>query len=336
MKVVALLLSTLCLLDAKVSWKSALNQKLNWYGSPEARELAKKVMLYQRNNGGWPKNQDFSRAIDTVGLKELTQQRSNLKDTTFDNGATYTPLKFLTRVWQVQPSLEIETSLHRGIAFLLTSQYDNGGWPQRPYSSGYGLHITYNDGAMIGVMSFLRDLKKDSITFLREDEKSSIMKALNLGLDCILQTQIYINGKPTVWCAQHDARTLLPAKARSYEHPSLSGAESAGIVRYLMEIKKPSSKVLKSINGAITWFREKQINGIKVIKKDGDKTIVKDKNSPPLWARFSDLKTGQPIFSGRDGIIKSSIKEIEAERRNGYAWYIRSPRSILKDYDRDR
>ena len=119
------------------------------------------------DNGGWPKNQDFSRKIDTADLKELTQQRSNLKDTTIDNGATYTPLKYLTRVWQAQASPGLEASLHRGIAFLLRSQYNNGGWPQRPRSSGYGLHITYNDGAMIGVMSFLRDLEKDPITFLK-------------------------------------------------------------------------------------------------------------------------------------------------------------------------
>ena len=336
MKVIALLLSTLCLLDAKVSWKSALNQKLNWYASPEARELAKKVILYQRDNGGWPKNQDFSRKIDTADLKELTQQRSNLKDTTIDNGATYTPLKYLTRVWQAQASPGLEASLHRGIAFLLRSQYNNGGWPQRPHSSGYGLHITYNDGAMIGVMSFLRDLEKDPITFLREDEKSSIMNALNLGLNCILQTQIYIHRKPTVWCAQHDAKTLLPAQARSYEHPSFSGAESAGIVKYLMEIQEPSNEVLESISGAITWFRQKQINGIRIIKKDGDKTIIQDDNAPPLWPRFSDLQTGKPIFSGRDGIIKSSITEIEAERRNGYAWYVGNPRSILNDHDHDR
>jgi PelA/Pel-15E family pectate lyase len=171
MKVITFLFATLCLLDAKVSWKSVLKQKSDWYGSAEARKLADKVMLYQRNNGGWPKNQDFSKKIDTDDLKELTKQRSNLKDTTIDNGATYTPLKFLTRVWQAQASPGLEASLHRGIAFLLTSQYNNGGWPQRPRSSGYGLHITYNDGAMIGVMSFLRDLEKDPITFLRKGRK---------------------------------------------------------------------------------------------------------------------------------------------------------------------
>jgi hypothetical protein len=27
-----------------------------------------------------------------------------------------------------------------------------------------------------------------------------------------------------------------------------------------------------------------------------------------------------PIFSGRDGVIKRTLPEIEEERRNGYAW----------------
>jgi pectinesterase len=327
-----LLLSTFSLLNAKVSWKSALKQKADWYHSEEARDLAAKVILYQRSNGGWPKNQDFSINLDQDELKSLAKKRKDPKETTIDNGATYTPLKFLTRVWQTHHDPVIESSLHRGLAFLLKSQYPNGGWPQRPHTSGYGLHITYNDNAMIGVMTYLRNLVEDSPDFLKDEEEASIKKALKLGLDCILKTQIRVDGKPTVWCAQYDAKTLLPAKARSYEHPSFSGAESAGIVRYLMEIKDPSPKIRQSIDGAVAWFRAHQITGIRIVKKDGDKTVIKDRNAPPLWARFSDLKSGKPIFSGRDGIIKSSITEIEAERRNGYAWYVGHPRTILKDY----
>ena len=78
MKVITFLFATLCLLDAKVSWKSVLKQKSDWYGSAEARKLADKVMLYQRNNGGWPKNQDLSKKIETDDLKESTNQRRNL------------------------------------------------------------------------------------------------------------------------------------------------------------------------------------------------------------------------------------------------------------------
>lgn len=99
-----------------------------------------------------------------------------------------------------------------------------------------------------------------------------------------------------------------------------------------MEIKNPSPEVRQAIEGSVSWFRTHQITGIRVIKRDGNRSIVKDENAPPVWARFSDLKTGKPIFSGRDGIIKSSFDEIEAERRNGYAWYVGNPRSILEDY----
>ena len=332
MRHILLFLSTLCLLEAKTTWKSALKQKEDWYGSAEAHELAEKVMLYQKSNGGWPKNTDFSSDLDLDGLKRLAEQRGDLKEATIDNGATYTPLKFLTQVWQAKPDSEIESSLHRGLSFLLKSQYPNGGWPQRPNHSGYSLHITYNDGAMIGVMTYLRDLFEKLPTFLMDQEKAAIKNALSKGLDCILKTQIRIDGNPTVWCAQHDAITLLPAKARSYEHPSFSGGESAGIVKYLMEIKNPSPEVSQAIEGSVSWFRTHQITGIRIIKRDGNRFIVKDENAPPVWARFSDLKTGKPIFSGRDGIIKSSFDEIEAERRNGYAWYVGNPRSILEDY----
>ena len=40
----------------------------------------------------------------------------------------------------------------------------------------------------------------------------------------------------------------------------------------------------------------------------------------------------KPIFIGRDAVIKYDVSQIEAERRNGYAWYVDSPRSLLEDY----
>ena len=59
--------------------------------------------------------------------------------------------------------------------------------------------------------------------------------------------------------------------------------------------------------------------------------VAKDKNAPPIWARFYKMETMKPIFIGRDSIIKYDVSEIEAERRNGYAWYVEGPRSLLHD-----
>ena len=52
-----------------------------------------------------------------------------------------------------------------------------------------------------------------------------------------------------------------------------------------------------------------------------------------MWARFYEIETNQPIFSGRDGVKKYSLAEIEYERRNGYAWLGYWPETLLaKDY----
>jgi len=63
------------------------------------------------------------------------------------------------------------------------------------------------------------------------------------------------------------------------------------------------------------------VTGFRIETHDGDRVVVPDPNAPPLWARFYDLKTGRPLFTGRDGIPRENLADIELERRTGYAWY---------------
>ena len=48
-----------------------------------------------------------------------------------------------------------------------------------------------------------------------------------------------------------------------------------------------------------------------------------------VWARFYEIGTNRPIYSGRDGVIKSSVLDIEDERRLGYAWLGTWPQALL-------
>ncbi len=48
--------------------------------------------------------------------------------------------------------------------------------------------------------------------------------------------------------------------------------------------------------------------------------VIEDAFAPPIWARFYEIVTNQPIFCSRDGIPKETIAEISYERRNGYSW----------------
>jgi PelA/Pel-15E family pectate lyase len=61
--------------------------------------------------------------------------------------------------------------------------------------------------------------------------------------------------------------------------------------------------------------------------------VLVPNSSSTVWARFYDIKTNEPIFAGRDAVIKKKLGEIEVERRTGYAYYGAWPQKLLdKDY----
>lgn len=144
----------------------------------------------------------------------------------------------------------------------------------------------------------------------------------------------------TVWCAQHHESTFAPADARAFESASLSGGESVGIVRFLMGIDKPSAQVAGAIQSAAAWFDATKISGLQVLgrpapgtPKGTDTVAIADADAPPIWARFYEIGSNRPLFTGRDGVRKYQLSDIEYERRNGYAYYVRTPQKLLRqDY----
>lgn len=326
----------------KMKWKKVSNgMPSEWYGSEEAQLAAENILIYQKDAGGWQKNRNFHREISESKKSDIIKSKSNV-GATFDNGATIRELRFLARIYSNHKDERYKQAFEKGLEYILISQYENGGWPQfYPYKGGYANHITYNDNAMVNVMEFLKDVFSDNKEFvslqINSELKAKAIKAFDKGLECILKTQIVVDGKPTVWCAQHDEITLAPAKARSYELESFSGAESVGIVLLLMDIEKPSEEIIAAVNGAVEWFEDNKLEGIKLEKiknEDGkrDRIVVEDTTAPPLWGRFYDLETGKPFFCSRDGIKKNTLAEISHNRRNSYSWYTDSPGEVLKQY----
>jgi PelA/Pel-15E family pectate lyase len=303
-----------------IAWNDAQKKPDEWYASAEALRIADNLLLYQRNSGGWPKNIDMAKPLSDSARDALLRQK-NETDSTIDNGATYTQLSFLARVYTAQHQDRHREAFVKGLDYLLKAQYPNGGWPQfYPNLSGYYKHITFNDGAMIGVMKLLRDVAaaKSSYAFVDEARRANAAKAVEKGIDCILKTQLIVNGRRTVWCAQYDELTLAPAPARKYEVVSLSGGESVDIVRFLMSIKNPSRAVVDAVESAVAWFRQSQLT---------------NPQGGPIWARFYEIGSNRPIFVGRDGVVKYNIAEIDEERRTGYRWYVDDAAKLLsQDY----
>ena len=231
----------------------------------------------------------------------------------------------------------------KGVDFVLAAQYANGGWPQAfPNPRGYSAHITFNDGAMTGALGMMQQiaLRDADFVFVDDARRAKAADAVKRGIECILKCQIVVRRRPTAWCAQHDEKTLAPRPARTYEKVSISGSESVGVVRFLMSLDKPSPRVIAAVQGAVAWFDRAKITGIRQVTKAApslprgiDKVIVTDPSAPPIWARFYQIGTNKPIFCGRDGKIKATLAEIEAERRTGYSWYGAYPAGLLsRDY----
>ena len=325
-------------LSAAVSWPAVNRQPAAWYATDEARAIAASVVQYQTPEGGWPKNHDMTQPPTAEFLADT---KFDHRAPTIDNDATTTQLELLARVLTAGGDPALRPAFERGFDYLLAAQYENGGWPQYfPRIKGYYTHITYNDDAMVEVLTVLRDAAAGEAPYAFVDaaRRARAAAAVEKGIACILRTQVKQNGRLTAWCAQHDETTFAPAWARKFEPPSLSGNETVGIVRFLMTVKNPSPEIIASIEGAVTWLESVKIAGLRVDEAPGadgqkDRHAVADPAAPVLWARFYELETNRPIYLGRDSVVHYDFNQIERERRTGYGYLGVWPAQLLaKDY----
>ncbi|MBV9989133.1 MAG: pectate lyase [Chitinophagaceae bacterium] len=316
------------------------------YPATNISSIADNILLYQKENGGWPKNYDMQAVLTPAQKDSLTRARFELH-TGFDNGATYAQIAYLAEAWLQTKDPRYQAAAEKGLAYVLAAQYGNGGWPQfYPLEKNYSRYITFNDDAYIGIMQVLKDIvdNKPAYAFLSAKQRAKLNTGFQKGLDCILKTQINDAGKPTAWCQQYDEISLQPAWARKFEPPSICNNESAGIVLFLMSIDHPSSAIREAVKNAFEWFTVSEIADTKVVTIDApamvtpftvsrhDKVVVNSPGAPPIWTRYYELKTHRPIFCNRDSRIVYSLAEVDRERRDGYGWYTYEPQKVLNRY----
>ncbi|RSK29630.1 pectate lyase [Hymenobacter metallilatus] len=316
--------------------------------TPLRDSVAERMLLYQRAIGGWPKMvNDIKVKYDhplTAAERAAARAATPKSDATIDNEATTREIRHLVATFRSTQNPAYKAAAEKGIRYLLQMQYPNGGFPQYyPDLGSYRHLITYNDDAMVRALLVLRDVARGANGFsvldasLTEPAKQAVAR----GIDCMMKTQYVQNGRLTAWCAQHDEKTLLPAKARAFELASLSGMETVNIVRFLMDTENPTPAIKKSIEAAVAWLQAVKLTGYAVKDqpdpnqpKGFDRVIVPEAGST-IWARFYDLTTNQPIYVGRDSKPRAALSDIEYERRTGYAYAGVWPVKLLsRDYPR--
>ncbi|HRZ96297.1 MAG TPA: pectate lyase [Paludibacter sp.] len=317
------------------------------YQTNEITKIADNILLFQRNNGGWLKNYDMQAILTSEQVDSVVKTKASTH-TTFDNSTTYTQIEYLASVYSITHTDKYKKACLRGIQFCLNAQYPNGGWPQYfPIETkNYSRRITYNDGAYMGIMELMQKIatRDSDYNFVSEPLRKKVQNAYNKGLECILNTQIVENGRMTVWCQQHDEITMQPAWARAFEPPSICNGESVSIVLFLMKIKNPDDRIIKSIQNAVKWFAESKIlyTRVETINSEAEDTkyrtittdniVVTDSLAKPIWTRYYELGSHRPQFCNRDSKFVYSLAGVSRERRVGYGWYTYEPQKVLNKY----
>ncbi|HVW22258.1 MAG TPA: pectate lyase [Opitutaceae bacterium] len=355
-----------------------LDREADWYAGPEARHVAEVIVSYQTPNGGWSKNLDMHGEVRRPGDSFIADNASPVKPipgdygtsndphwnyfSTIDNDATTTQLRFLARViTAVGPDQAAadRAAFLRGVVYLLQAQYPNGGWPQVwPLNGGYHDDVTFNDDAMVQVLEVLQGVAggRPPYAFTGPELRQRAAAAVAAGIRCILDAQIVVNGRRTVWCQQHDVLTLAPTSARNYEPPVECSAESASLTDFLMAQPDPSPEIVAAVHAAAAWLEKAAIHdrvwtrygrrsaapsggaaadsagARRPRPKPGVTHLVPSPGAPALWARYYQIGTDLPVYGDRDKSIHDRIEEISVERQNGYQWFNSRPAETLARY----
>ncbi|MDR0902291.1 MAG: pectate lyase, partial [Opitutaceae bacterium] len=300
---------------------------------------------FQRANGGWPKDYDMC-AVLTRDQAEKVAATRNKTDTSFDNHGTHPQIVYLAKVYESAKEDVYRRACERGIDFILSAQYKNGGIPQRyPGKNPIGVLVTLNDGVMGGVLGVYRDAARgeNGFSWLDQKRREKCRAAFDKGVQCLLVMQNRDKqGALQGWGQQYNPDTLKPALGRPFEHPCNAPGETCDVLDILMSIDNPAPEIIAAVQGAVAWLGKVKLTGIRVEKVAAEKHVSNRKTSTtdtvvvrdpsatdPLWGRMYELETDRVLYSDRTGVIKYSLAEIDRERRSGSNWFVTSPQKII-------
>ncbi|MFV8781385.1 pectate lyase [Microbulbifer sp. SA54] len=314
--------------DAKLATGDAV-----FIASAEGRRIADVVLSFQTPSGGWSKRTDMGSAPRRPG-QEFGKEKDYVP--TFDNYATSVQFWVMVNACNATADKRYCDSALRALKLVILAQYPNGGWPQTfPLRGKYHDDITFNDDAIANLLNMVGAVARgdERLAFVPAALRRQAQASLQRGLQMLVDTQVIIDDRPTIWGAQHDAATLQPTSARAFEPVALATSESADLVLFLMAVDNPPPAVVRALEHAVEWFEQHKINGFRYERARYEyKELIADDDASPLWARFYDIDSDRPVFGDRNGEVYFELGQVSEERRAGYGWYTERPYKVLKEY----
>lgn len=273
-----------------------------------AVNAARALVWGQLASGGWDYRIDFDpeeskrwhyRRDVLAGDKETGERRNR---TTLDDNNSQSAFQLLMRVDKVLGFKDetIHGAVMYGLDALLKAQYPNGAWPQRyeefpnaadfPVKKArypetwswefpqkrYYTFYTFNDNSIADIMGMM-------IEAYRTYDDARYLAAAKRGGDFMILAQM---PEPQPAWAQQYNLDMEPAWARRFEPPSVTGGESFGIMRALLDlyVATGDKQYLEPIPKALAWAKRSLLpNG--------------------QLARFYELKTNKPLYFTKDDYI---------------------------------
>jgi len=273
-----------------------------------AVEAARALCRGQLASGGWDYRIDFDpeqsarwhyRRDVEAGDADTGNRRNH---TTLDDNNTQSALLLLMRVDKALDfkDAEIHRAAHYALAALLKTQYPNGAWPQRfrefpdpddfPVkkarypetwsrefpSERYDTHYTLNDNSIADVIATMVDGYK---TY----GDARFLDAAKRGGDFLILAQM--PDPQPAWAQQYNA-DMEPVWARRFEPPSITGGETFGAMRALLDlyVETGEGRFLAPVPRALAWAKRSLL-------PDGQ------------MARFYELQTNKPLYFTMDYVL---------------------------------
>lgn len=259
-----------------------------------AMEVADGLIAAQHPAGGWNYHHDFAgeestrRWYDTIGKNgwRLEEFHHYYGNATFDDAGTSEASQFLLRMYVERRSSRLRPAVEKAISFVLDSQYENGGWPQRfPRVTGeadYIRQITFNDDVAGENIKFLLMVAR---TLGDERAIPAIEKAMNV----FVATQ---QAMPQAgWGLQHDAQSLAPVGARSYEPEALTTHTTANNITQMMNFYEwtGEERFIERVPEALAWLES--------VRLPDEQVRVRGRHHPT----FVELRTNRARINHRRG-----------------------------------
>lgn len=234
-----------------------------------AASAADALISIQHPRGGW------NYVGDTAGEESLKQWYGTVAanawrleefhryygNATFDDAGTAEASQLMLRMWLEKREPRFKVAVDKAIAFVLDSQYANGGWPQRfPFVENGGAHghadytpyITFNDDVAGENLEFLIYAWHGLANRGRGDAR--ILDAINRGMDIFVKTQ---QPQPQpAWGLQHFPDTLKPAGARTIEPQAFATHATGTNIKSMLGFYRLTGdrKYLERLPEALDWL----------------------------------------------------------------------------------